>query len=187
MSTQHPEADTYLKRLDAALKKFKLAERAEIVADVRSHIADALSFGKPLPDVLRAFGKPEALARAYAMELALHPSGGGGMNVWRFFRVAMIVAASGFMSLIVALFLGTIAIGFFLSGVCCVILGALGAAGVDMGPHVNFGGMPPIAAVLFGVVLMAIGWGSGWLLWLYARFIARAVSRAMPNAQPATA
>ena len=45
----------------------------DIVAEIRQHIADAQAAGRTLDDILNALGPVDALARAYALELAISP------------------------------------------------------------------------------------------------------------------
>ena len=69
----HPVIERYLRRFETAFDEFEVADRTEIVEELRNHIAEARAAGKPLDGVLEALGSADVLARAYAVELALHP------------------------------------------------------------------------------------------------------------------
>ena len=69
----HPVIERYLGRFETAFNEFEIAEREEIMLELRNHIAEARAAGTPLDTVLATLGSADLLARAYAVELALHP------------------------------------------------------------------------------------------------------------------
>src|SRR5688572_29011515 len=73
MSDQNPVIERYMASFEAALQRHDLPEWKEIGADLRSHIAEAQGYGKPLDEVLAALGPADTLARAYAVELKINP------------------------------------------------------------------------------------------------------------------
>ncbi len=70
---QNPLIERYMQNFEGALRRYDLSEEKEIATDLRSHIDEALAYGKPLDDVLQALGPADVLARAYAVELKLIP------------------------------------------------------------------------------------------------------------------
>ena len=73
MTQQHPVVDRYLTRFEASINEFDFPEREEITQEIRNHIAEAQAAGTALDSVLQTLGPADVLARAYAVELALHP------------------------------------------------------------------------------------------------------------------
>jgi hypothetical protein len=73
VTQQHPVVDRYLTRFEASINEFDFPEREEITQEIRNHIAEAQAAGTALDSVLQTLGPADVLARAYAVELALHP------------------------------------------------------------------------------------------------------------------
>jgi len=182
MSEANPVIERYMASFETALQRHDLPEWKEIGADLRSHIAEALGYGKPLDEVLAALGPTDTLARAYAVELKINPdrrrSAIGG-----YLSVIGILAASGVVSFIVVSALGSIAVGLFGSGVAVLVIGALEATGVHL-PGVQLAGVHPLLVVALAPVLMLIGLIAGWALWLYVRTLIGMLQRALPRAWP---
>jgi hypothetical protein len=181
MNQQNPLIERYITSFAAALQRHDLLEWKEIAGDVRSHISEALQYGKPLEDVLKALGPADALARAYAVELQMNPRSGASSVVGRFLAVFGILAASGLVTFIVLGVLGSIAVAFIGSGVAVVIIGAIEAMGVHL-PHVQLAGMHPLA-VAFGIgpVVILIGVLAAWALWLYMRALVNMLRKTLPR------
>jgi uncharacterized membrane protein len=187
MSEANPLIERYLASFAAALERCGVPERAEIVLDVRSHIAEALQYGKPLGDVLKTLGPADGLARAYAVELMMHaPADRRVRVVGRFFSLVGLLAAGSLVTLIVVGMLGSVGVGFIGSGLAIIVIGGLEAAGVHL-PYVQMGPLSPFSAILLGFAIAAVGWAASWTLWLYLRFLARAVRRALPRRARASA
>jgi uncharacterized membrane protein len=182
MSEQNPLIERYMKSFESALQRYDLADWKEVAGDVRSHIAEALEYGKPLDDVLKALGPADTLARAYAVELNLNPdrrrSAVGG-----YLSVIGILAASGVVSFIVVSGLGSIAVGLFGSGFAMLVIGAVEAIGVHL-PGVRLAGIHPLFIVALSPVIMLIGVAAGWALWLYVRALIGMLQRTLPRAWP---
>jgi uncharacterized membrane protein len=179
MTEHNPLIERYVSRFEDALQQYKLPEWREIAADLRSHIAEALDYGKPVDEVLQALGPADVLARAYAVELKLNPRTGGAIG--RIFSVIAILAASGAVSFIVVSGLGSIAIGLFGSGLGMLIIGAIEATGVHL-PGVQLAGAPPLLIAALGPVIMLIGLAAAWGLWLYVRALIDMLRKALPRA-----
>lgn len=179
MSDANPAIERYMTRFEAALQRFDLPEWREIGADLRSHIAEALDFGKPLDEVLQALGPADVLARAYAVELQLNPRENRG-RIAQIVGVLGILAASGIATFIVVTALGSIAVAFVGSGMTLIAIGGLEAAGVHL-PNVQLAGLHPLAVVAMGPVFLAIGFGAGWALWAYARALTRMLRNTLPK------
>jgi uncharacterized membrane protein len=170
-----------MSRFEAALRHYGVPEWPEIASDLKSHIAEAESYGKPPGDVLAALGPPDTLARAYAVELLMAPpQDARAIAVMRFLKIAGVVIAGSFVSLVVTIMLGGFGLSFLLAGVILIIGGGLEAAGVHLS-FVSTGGLPALAVMGLGPVALALGWAMSWLLWLYVRLAARALRRTLPG------
>lgn len=174
----------YMSRFEEALRRYGVPAWAEIAGDLKSHIAEAEGYGKPIADVMTALGSPDALARAYAVELLMAPPRDARATAAaRFIRISGVVIAGSFISLVVAITLGGFGLSFLLAGVILIIGGGLQAAGVYL-PFVQTGGLPPLAVIALGPVALAVGWGMCCLLRLYIRMAARALRRTLPGDPP---
>jgi hypothetical protein len=184
MSDLNPLIERYMKSFEDALQQHELPEWKEIAADLRSHIAEAQGYGKPLDEVLLALGPAETLARAYAVELKLNPRAERrGSVIGGYLSVIGILAASGAVSFIVVSALGVITMGLFSSGLGILVIGLIEAVGVHL-PGVQLAGIHPLVVAALGPVLMLIALLAGWALWLYLRALIAMLQRALPRAWP---
>jgi uncharacterized membrane protein len=181
MTEHNPLIERYMSRFEDALQQYKLPEWREIAADLRSHIAEALAYGKPIDDVLNALGGADVMARAYAVELAINPPRTKPNWIIVALKVGAIVAATGMMSFLVVVGLGSVAMGFTASGLALIVICLIEAMGTHL-PGVQMAGMHPLVVMLFGPPMLLLGIGAGWALWLYMRFIVRALRKAIPRA-----
>ncbi len=177
---EHPLVERYMTAFEAALAALEVPERKEVAVEIRSHIAESLAEGKPLDTVLEALGPAEALARAYAVELTLNPRGPQRFEtIGRVTRVVGLVALGSIMTMIVVGALGSIGLGFTLSGLAVVLIAGFEAMGVHL-PGVEMQGIPPAAVIVLGVATFILGVGALYLLWHYMRFLVRASRRLLP-------
>lgn len=182
MSEANPVIERYMTSFEDSLQAYGLREWQDIGADLRSHIAEALEFGKPLDEVLQSLGPADVLARAYAVELKMnHPADTRGKAIGRFFSVIGILAASGAISFIVVAALGSITMGLVGSGLGLIVIGAIEAVGVHL-PGVQLAGIPPLIVVALGPIVMLVGLLAAWALWLYVRALINVLRRALPRA-----
>ena len=183
---QNPLIERYMQSFDSALRRYDLSEEKEIAADLRSHIDEALAYGKPLDDVLQALGPADVLARAYAVELKLNPRESGGKAIGRLLSVIAILPATGVLSFLVVSGLGLMAVGFFGSGFAMVVIGVVEGLGVHL-PGVQLAGVHPLLVVALGLAIMLVGLVTGWALWLYVRAMIGMLRRLVPRALGKTA
>jgi len=176
----NPALERYMNAFDTALKRYDCKESADIVRDLRGHIAEAQALGKPLDEVLAAVGPADALARAYAVELELNPRGDAlKRSLGGVLRLIMILAGASIVTLLVAMTLGSVGIGFTLSGVVLLVVGALEAAGIHY-DNVQLAGVSPLVVMALGPVFFAIGVAAFWGLWIYIKALARTLVRNLP-------
>ncbi len=186
MSTEQSKIDAYMSRFEAALRRYALKEQSDIANDLRSHIREAIEYGKPVDEVLHALDAPEALARAYAVELLVDaPPNQRPSGALRALKLVGLLAAGGIVTYVVVVGLGAISLSFLASGVILVVIGGLEAVGVHL-PHVETNNLPPLLFVALGPVFFALGWGAGGLLMRYIRFLTRTIRAALPR-KPARA
>jgi len=175
----------YLTAFESEARRVKLAEWSDISKDVRGHINEAVEYGRPLEDVLKAMGRPEALARAYALELMLQrPKSSRGHWGVQALRLAGLAAVGGVVTLVVVMALGSIGAVLVFSGMVFLATGLLEAAGVHFA-FVSMGGLSPWVFVAASPPMFAIGVGALWLLAKYLRYAAGQLVRSIPTQQPA--
>ena len=96
---EHPAVERYLAALRAGLGELSAAEREEIAHEIQAHVAEARAAGRGVDEALRSLGPADALARAYAVELLLNRRPGPpGLGRW--FRLLVVLAATGLPSLV---------------------------------------------------------------------------------------
>ncbi len=171
-------AATYLAAFETQLRRLGLSDAADIAADVRSHIDEALGYGRSLESVLETLGSPEALARAYAVELLMQPPRTPS-NLMRWPRLIALIAFGGVLTLIIVLFLGSVCLGLGMSGLLAIAFGVFEVAGVHS-PFVHLDGHSPWWLLVLGPAALAVGLVAGWALKVYVRFAARQITRAIP-------
>ena len=180
MMEEHPLVERYLSAFEAALLAFNVPETKEVVVEIRSHIAEALAEGKSLTSVLAALGPAEDLARGYAVELTLNPRSDRRPSfLLRTLRLMGILVVGSIVTFIVVSLLGTIGIGFTLSGILIVVIAGFEAIGIHF-PFVQTGGLPPSAFFLLGTGIFVVGAGALYALRHYLRFLARAARGVLP-------
>jgi len=173
-------AATYLAAFETQLRRRGLSDAGDIAADVRSHIDEALGYGRSVESVLETLGSPEALARAYAVELLMQPTPRTPSNLMRWLRLIALIAFGGALTLIIVLFLGSVCLGLGLSGLVTTAFGLFEVAGVHS-PYVHLDGHSPWWLLVLGPAVLAVGLAAGWALKVYARFAARQITRAIPR------
>ena len=184
MTQEHPLVERYLSRLQDGLMLMLPADREEVVHDIRSHIAEAMTAGTTLESVLTALGPAEALARAYAVELVLNPAPGRPpmSGFQRFVALAGLLALTSIPTLVIVVTLGAVGISFIASGFAVFVAGVVDAAGISL-PFVDspVSDVHPALAIAIGPVLFVVGMVSMWGLWKYLKWFGRTVSRALPT------
>lgn len=185
MRQQHPVVERYLTRLETAIGGLDPADRREVVQEIRNHIAEAVAAGKPLDAVLEALGPADALGRAYAIELLLHPPPDRGRRgAQRWFSIVGLIAVLSIPTLVLVSTLGSIGISFVAAGIFAFAIGVLEATGFFPWLH-RLSDLPPALAILSAPVLIGVGLMALAGLRFYVRFVARAVRGALPPVRSA--
>ena len=118
MTERHPVVERYLTHLEAAIAALDPADRGEVLQEIRNHIAEAAAAGKPIDAVLGALGPADALGRAYAIELLLHPPKDRGRPASeRWLRIVGLIVVLSIPTLVAVTVLGSVGITFVASGV----------------------------------------------------------------------
>ena len=178
---QHPLAERYLTQFDRELAGMAPADRAEVVQEIRNHIAEAVGAGKPIDAVLTALGPADALARGYAVELLLHPKKTKQRSgkLQRSFALIGLVALMSIPTLVIVVTLGSIGVSFVISGFVMFVVGI--AASLGELPYWVRMDVPPIVAIAGGPFMAAIGVLALVGLVAYVKFIVRATRRVLPR------
>jgi uncharacterized membrane protein len=175
------------------LKRYRLPERLDIVADVRGHVAEAVASGRSLESVLESMGPAEALARAFVIELVAQPPTERPSGLMR--RIGIIVRrivvtlglliASGLATLIMTIVFGLVGASLVATGFASAVIGVAELAGWHIpGTRID-APFTPLSVIALGPVVFAIGCAALWVLWRYARFLARALLSSLRGAQSA--
>ena len=182
MTDAHPLVERYLAKLDSGLQGLPALERAEVVGEIRNHIAEATAAGQPIDAVLTSLGAAEDLARGYAVELLLNrpaAASPGMTRLRRFFMLTGLIAIGSVPTFVVVVVLGSIGLTFIASGLVVFCAGILASTGwlpnnvtVDVAPWI---------AVLVGPAMSLLGVAALAGLVAYVRFTARLVRRVVPR------
>jgi|GEM_PF-612823 len=192
---QNPVVKNYLQQLSAHLGRVPDRERNEILFEIQSHIAEAVTAGRSVAEVLERLGPPDRLARAYTAEMVLQgkttEAGRGSGKVSRWVSAAGMLAATSLSSLVVIPTLGAVGLGFSVGGGAAILAGLLAfvfpcvsfqvtSTGIYCTDMSWFPGPPEVLnliAIALGAVLLLIGIGSLRLLGQYFQFLIKAVQR----------
>ena len=182
-----PLVNRYLDTLESHLVNLAAPERGEVIAELRQHIADALTAGRTIDQVLESLGPVDALARAYQLELLVspRPSAPPQPRSDRWLRIAGLLAIGSLPTLIIVITLGSIGIAFTFSGVAVIIAGIAAMAGSL--PSWATLTIEPWLAIVLGVVMTGLGIFSTGATLAYLRFVVRVVRRVVPARAPAAA
>jgi hypothetical protein len=138
----------YLKRVSTGLKGLGEVQRQEIVAEIRSHLADRVQqfisqgFPRPVEAALAAMGDADALARQFIQEVHQQKSS-RSLAPWTLLRAAARVALTGVHGtavFMVGLFGYGVGFAFTLAALLKLILPS--KAGLWIGPHIFVWGVP---------------------------------------------
>jgi uncharacterized membrane protein len=180
MMHEHPVIARYMASFEASITALDAVERTAIAQEIRNHIAEATAAGRPLDDVLRSLGPAETLARAYVAELLMNPRRSRLESAAAFLKLAGIVVAGSAATLIVVTMLGSVGIGFTLSGLLVFGIGLLETAGIHLS-GVQLSGIPPGWVTVMSAPIVAIGVVALVLLRTYIRFVARTMRKTLPR------
>jgi uncharacterized membrane protein len=185
MTERHPVVERYLTHLEGAIGELDPADRREVLQEIRNHIAEAAAAGKPIDAILGALGPADALGRAYAIELLLHPPKTRRAPASdRWLRILGLVVALSIPTLVVVTVLGSVGITFVASGLLVFVVGLLEMFRVQL-PWVQTGRLPPVFFVVVGPVIAVIGLFALLGLRYYVSFVVRAVRSVRPTMSPA--
>ena len=181
---EDPDVGSWLDRLNRALAGIPAAERDDIVAETRAHLAESVASGLPPRDALAHFGPAESYARKFLDDIELSGALGsqrsGAMLSVLARRVhKSLVAAIGFFLVMV---LGGVAFGAVLTAVVKIFDPAI--AGLWVGPRIFALGItndPSHARELLGnwvfpvlALIVALCWILGRMVLLWSlRMLAR--------------
>ena len=178
MIQENPIISQYMASLEAGLAGLNETDRAEVVRDIRSHIAEAVAAGQPLERVLGSLGSAESLARAYTMELLIKKPSAFKAPGNRALRIAGLVLVGGIPTIVAFAVLGVVGVTFSLTGVVLLLAGK--AALTEALPWWITMDADPRLAVMLGPVMSAVGLALLGGLWLYVRMATSVVRRVLP-------
>jgi uncharacterized membrane protein len=171
--------ERYMTHLEAAIVGLAPEDRREVLQEIRNHIAEATAAGKSLDVVLESLGPADALGRAYAVELLLHPQNDRPRHAAeRWFRLVGLVVVLSIPTIVALSTLASVGISFVAGGLFAFVIGVLETTGVFPWPDLS--DVPPVVAIfLVGPGMVLIGAVALLALRLYLRFVVRAVRTAL--------
>ncbi len=135
VQNEDPDVSRWLSRLNWALASIPAAEREDIVAETRAHLAESIADGHSPKDALAHFGAAETYARTFLDDIEL--SGALGSQRWGAMLSVLgrrvhksLVAAFGFLLVVI---LGGVALGAALTAAVKIVAPAY--AGMWVGPR----------------------------------------------------
>jgi uncharacterized membrane protein len=170
---QHPVIERYMTHLETAIGALDPADRREVLQEIRNHIAEATAAGRSLDVVLESLGPADALGRAYAIELLLHPQNDRPRHATaRWFRLAGLVVVLSIPTLVAVSTLASVGISFVAGGLVAFLIGVLEATGIFPWPDLS--DVPPLVAIFLGPAMVFVGAVALVALRFYLRFVVRA-------------
>jgi uncharacterized membrane protein len=170
VSETHPAVARYLARLREELAGIADRERADIVREIEDHVADAAAAGRSIDEVFASLGPADALARAYAVELALNPARPVPGRIDRVLTVIGLLTVASLPSFVIAVVLGAVGVALTAAGVGVLGAGIVALVRPELVPDLT---VSPWVCFVAGPSLMALGLAALAGLYLYARFLVR--------------
>ena len=171
----------YLEKVEKYLRPMALSERVDIVKEIKSEMLELQAEGISAEQIAARLGDPRELARAYLGDSIAKGRGFG----WR--RVSMLIAFYGLAGIgwmIVLPITSISGIAFMLTGILCPVLGVVKLVAHLMGYELDAIGMSfgsysagPVAFLPLSVLLGAVVFLVGWLLWKLTVFIVKSMSK----------
>ena len=180
MTSTHPVIERYLSRLDAQLSDLPAMDRAEVLHDIRSHLAEAMAAGQPLDAALESLGPVETLARAYAVELMLNPRRSAAGRRFSRLKIAGLIAAGSIPTLFGVITLGGLGASLVAAGLLAMIAAVLDASG-NLPSFIQTSGLPPVSTLAIGVAMTMLGVVALFGLRHFVRFVAATWRAALPK------
>lgn len=173
MKQQHPVIERYMARLERAIVGLDPADRREVLQEIRDHIAEATAAGRSPDVVLESLGPADALGRAYAVELLLHPQNDRPRHTAeRWFRLVGLVVVLSIPTIVAVSTLASVGISFVAGGLFAFVIGVLEALGIFPWPDLS--DVPPVVAIILGPAIVLVGAAALVALRFYVRFVVRA-------------
>lgn len=184
MTLNNPLVERYLTNLFDLLVHLDMAERKEVVAEIRQHIDDATAAGRPIDEVLQALGPVEALARAYQLELLVKPRAAAAAKPRsdRWLKIIGLLAIGSLPSFIILVTLGSIGFSFTVAGVAVVMASIAEQSGTL--PVWMTMTIEPWLGIVLGILMTLLGILCSWGTVMYLRFVVRLVRRVLPRTSP---
>ena len=138
MTQQHPVIERYMTHLETAIVRLDPVDRREVLQEIRNHIAEATAAGRSLDVVLESLGPADALGRAYAVELLLHPQNDRPRHAAeRWFRLVGLVVVLTIPTIVAVSTLVSVGISFVAGGLFAFVIGVLEALGIFPWPDLS--------------------------------------------------
>ncbi len=181
----NPLVRRYLEQLDAELGRVAMRdeERADILGEIESHLAESAGSGVPLADAIERLGPAADLADTYAVELMLNPRPGRTTDT-PLRRAGHLAGRAGVAAAaaLLAIVMGTLGATLALAGAAAVLFGAIAPfIPRDWLDPTLRAGLPQVVVIAAGLVLLVLGFLSVRLVLINVRVLAGALRRRLPG------
>ena len=170
--------EVYLEKVNRYLKGMSLAEREDIIKEIRSSMIEMQNDGLVVEQILQRLGDPKEMARAYLGDMIIKTKGIG------FKKVVLLItywSVVGFTGMFVLPILGILAPTFILGGIICVFGGVFKVIGTFLGYDMSFiivqfagRSFGPFMTLVISLFMGALFAGLGFVSWqLLKAYIAK--------------
>jgi hypothetical protein len=103
--TTDSRLENYLSRLDKALAKISIGDRADIITEIKSHVLSAQERdpSRDLNQILEALGEPESVANRYLLERGLQPGKPSKTPIVKWLSIGLLGSVAAFVILVIFL------------------------------------------------------------------------------------
>ncbi|MBI2874884.1 MAG: DUF1700 domain-containing protein [Firmicutes bacterium] len=175
----------YLETLRSGLNRLPEEERNDLVREIKSHIADAVSAGVPEAEVLQKLGPAKRLARAYTADALISRRTPGGNRLTRWFALIGLAFTASVPSMFIVPFLSAVGIALTIGGIAAIggsILALFFPSLIPVPPLTPWNApyLPNLALIVMGLVMGTGGVLALAALRLYILALAALVRKVVP-------
>ena len=176
-----PFLNRYLEKIEKALKPMPASDRIDIVKEIKSEMLELQENNVSPQQITARLGSPKDLAKAYLGEMIAKSSGFS----WR--RLALVIAfysLAGISGMFILPITSIGAVSFMICGALCPVAGIVKFVAHLMGHeieqiNISIGAYSAsaVAALPLSILLGALSFAVGWLLWKLTILIIKTLSQ----------
>ena len=169
----------YLEKIEKYLKPMIVSERVDIVKEIKSEMLELQNNGISTEQIIDRLGNPKELAKAYLGEAIAKNS---GFNWRRLSAVIAFYSLAGIGGMFVLPITSICGIAFMVSGVLCpgiikLVAHLMGYEIAEIGISIGTFSANEIAFLPISILIGAIIFVIGWLLWKLTIVIIKSMSQ----------